>query len=167
MTFKILLGTDPALKGLPEHCRRALESQARTILERIEAPGIAPVVSILACSDGTIRRLNRRWLGRDRLTNVISFQSPQMSAAARRHGPVPLRRGALGRHFGENKGEKIFLGDIAVGIERSSAEAARAGMEARDRLAELVFHGLMHILGYTHGTMPKMPRATVHRRGHP
>ncbi len=154
MAFKILLTVDPDLEPPSVGCARVLRARAREVLRRIQAPGVVPVVSLLACSDRAIRRLNGRWLGKDRPTNVISFQSPEMSAAVKRLGPVPLRMGALGKHFGGRRGE-IFIGDIAVGVERAAAEAGRAGMDVRERIAGLVFHGLMHVLGYTHRTMPR------------
>ena len=155
MSFKILLSIDPALGQSRGGYARSIKAEASEVLRRIQAPGIVPVVSLLACSDRVIRKLNRRWLGKDRPTNVISFQSPEMSAAVKRLGPVPLRKGAIAGHLRGRRGE-VFLGDIAVSVERAAAEAGRAGMDARERIARLVFHGIMHILGYTHRTMPDL-----------
>ncbi len=156
MPSQILLEIDQTLGNLPPKYRSVIESQARKVLRRCQTAGIVPIVSILACSDATIRAINRRWLKRDRATNVIAFRSVTMEAAVKHYGPVPLRKNALQKYFGSAKGIKFFLGDLAIGIERAIAEAREAGQNPADRIGDLVVHGLLHIIGYNHAGMKKV-----------
>jgi probable rRNA maturation factor len=85
-------------------------------------------LSVVIMDDEQIRDLNRTYLGHDRPTNVISF--PQQE--------------------GEGPPEGTHLGDVVISIERASAEAADAGMSLRDRMLQLLIHGICHLAGYDH-----------------
>jgi probable rRNA maturation factor len=84
-------------------------------------------VSVVLTSDRAIRTLNRRWRGRDRPTNVLSFPAP----AAARGGP---------RH----------LGDIVLAYETVAREARAEGKPLDHHIAHLALHGFLHLLGYDH-----------------
>jgi len=71
-----------------------------------------------------IRRLNRRWLGRDELTDVISF-------------PLRLPDGAL-------------AGDVYICPWMAARAARELGIPARLELVRLIVHGVLHVLGYHH-----------------
>ena len=88
-------------------------------------------LSILIASDGEIRRLNRKYFRRDRPTNVISF---------------PLEAGAV---FPQEDGPRI-LGDVVVSTDTASREAREAGISLEERFAQLLIHGVLHLLGYAH-----------------
>jgi probable rRNA maturation factor len=87
---------------------------------------------VVLVDDGAIRELNREYLGRDRPTNVISF--PQQEG----DGPG-------GDH----------LGDVVISVERAAAEAADAGIQAMERLRQLLVHGICHLCGYNHEDVPE------------
>jgi len=151
----ILVGTDPRLRGARAARREAVVRAALgRALSLVGGGRVEPVVSVLLCGEARIRAVNREWLGRDRPTNVISWRSP--AAAARRGGPVPLARGALARAFRGARGE-LFLGDLAIGVTWAARQARAAGLGEEEWLAALAFHGLMHLLGYTHRNMPRRP----------
>jgi probable rRNA maturation factor len=84
------------------------------------------IVSLAIVSDVTIRRLNRRYAGKNAATDVLSFP-----AGGPRAG-VPL------------------LGDIviAAGVARRQAKEARHSIAQEVKL--LALHGLLHLLGYDH-----------------
>jgi probable rRNA maturation factor len=87
-------------------------------------------LSVLLCDDETIARLNGRWRGQEKPTNVLSFPAPPLQGAT----PV----------------EKIPLGDIAIAYETLAREAEETGKTVPDHLSHLVVHGFLHLLGYDH-----------------
>lgn len=83
-------------------------------------------VAIALVADGEMRRMNRRFRGKDRPTDVLSFPS-----GAPRTGPR-------------------LLGDIAIGVGVARRQAKRAGHAYGEELRLLALHGLLHLLGYDH-----------------
>lgn len=88
-------------------------------------------LSVLLTNDDEIARLNARWRGRPRATNVLSFPAVE--------GPAPGPRGG-------------FLGDIALAFETLVREAADAGIALADHVSHMMVHGILHLLGHDHGT---------------
>ncbi len=89
-------------------------------------------LSVILTSDRAIRSLNRRWRGRDKPTNVLSFPSPPERSGKRPRG-VP-------RH----------LGDIVLAYETVTREARAEGKPLDHHIAHLALHGFLHLLGYDH-----------------
>ena len=79
-------------------------------------------IAILLTGDETVRDLNRRFLGKDRPTNVLAFPDAE-----------PGR-----------------LGDIALAFGVCATEAAEQAKPLADHLRHLVVHGVLHLLGYDH-----------------
>ena len=73
-------------------------------------------------NDGSIRNLNRKYLGRNTLTDVISFQADMPG--------IPL------------------LGDIIIDINVANRQKEHRTLE--EELQVLFLHGLLHLLGYDH-----------------
>ncbi|HWP84904.1 MAG TPA: rRNA maturation RNase YbeY [Terriglobia bacterium] len=99
-------------------------------------------------SDRAIRRLNGRFRGINRATDVLSFP-------ARPHaGP-----------------EAEFLGDILISVETARRNAARFGMRLEDEIKALILHGLLHLQGQDHerdqGQMARNERRWAARLGLP
>jgi probable rRNA maturation factor len=89
-------------------------------------------VSLVLCGDAEIKKLNRRWRGFDRATDVLSF--PQME----------------GEMVPQPKQAPLVLGDVVISIPTARRQAKEAGKELNDELALLWVHGLLHLLGYDH-----------------
>jgi len=87
-------------------------------------------LSVLLCDDETIARLNGRWRGQEKPTNVLSFPAPRLPVAS--------------------PDEQMPLGDIAVAYETLAREAEENGKTVSDHLSHLVVHGFLHLLGYDH-----------------
>jgi probable rRNA maturation factor len=85
-------------------------------------------VSIVLADDGFIRTLNRDHRGKDRATNVLAF--------ALEAGPL-------------EPGPRL-LGDIVLAYETTAREAMEFGRTLSDRLAHLVAHATLHLIGYRH-----------------
>jgi probable rRNA maturation factor len=96
---------------------------ARTLkLER--APG---AVGVLVTGDAEIRRINKRHLGHDYATDVISF----------------------------GLGEKGTAGDLVVSADTARSTAKELGLPYREELARYLVHGTLHLLGYDDVTPAK------------
>jgi len=76
------------------------------------------------------RRLNGRFRGRDKATNVLSFPA----------APLPAGAAAAARP----------LGDLVICPPVLRAEARAQQKTLRAHWAHLVVHGMLHLLGYDH-----------------
>jgi probable rRNA maturation factor len=85
--------------------------------------------SVLLVDDDQIREFNKRYLKRDRPTNVISFA---------------MTEGAFGDVHPE------ILGDIIISVETAARDAETGRLDFMDELEFLLIHGLLHLLGYEH-----------------
>lgn len=83
-------------------------------------------VSVLFCGDRRMARLNRRWRGKDRPTDVLAFPAEGVSPG--------------------------FLGDIVISIPYASRQARRRGESRAREVDRLLLHGYLHLLGYDHET---------------
>lgn len=103
---------------------------AQAVFEHDGASSAAEL-SVLLANDTFVQSLNRKFRGKDKPTNVLSFPN------------APTPAGALYE-------EPSSLGDIALAFETVKAEAQTQGKSFDDHLAHLVVHGVLHLLGYDH-----------------
>jgi probable rRNA maturation factor len=89
-------------------------------------------VNVVIVDDPMIRRLNRRFRGQDKSTDVLSFSY-------------------LGDDGAPDGGDGV-AGDVYVSHQTLSRDARRLGVEARDLSLRIVVHGLLHVIGYDHDT---------------
>jgi probable rRNA maturation factor len=80
-------------------------------------------------SDRAIRTINRDYLGRDKVTNVISFA---------------MQEGEFGTVNPD------VLGDVVISADTAAREAEGGGETFLARLYFLLMHGILHITGYDH-----------------
>ncbi|MDD5224651.1 MAG: rRNA maturation RNase YbeY [bacterium] len=108
--------------------RRKIRNLVRTIFTASGFPrGSGPSageLSLVFSDDSFISELNLRYLGRKGPTNVLAF---------------PL-----------SEDESEFLAEIIISVETAAREARGAGISREERLAELLVHGILHLLGYDH-----------------
>jgi len=76
-------------------------------------------------TDPEIHDLNRRYRGKDRPTDVLSF---------------PLAD-AL---------QSSLLGEVVISVETAARQAQRRGHSLREELQTLLIHGVLHLVGYDH-----------------
>ena len=103
-------------------------ARARRFLNRALglAGGRARELSLVICGDGRMRTLNRRYRGKDRTTDVLSFPAG-----------------------GDGRG---FLGDLVVSAPEARRQARAAKVAFPAVMEKLLLHGLLHLLGYDHET---------------
>lgn len=89
------------------------------------------------CGDRAMREANRRFRGRDAVTDVLSFAD----------GPT-----AQAGH----------LGDLLICVPQARRQARAHGHQTSDEVRVLLLHGLLHCAGYDHesdrGEMEKLER---------
>lgn len=118
----------------------------RSWLARVAPARARGAVTIVLASDGTVRRLNRRYRGVDAPTDVLSFPAGP---------PIDGRRDP-------------FLGDVVIARGVARRQARQAGHPEHAEWRVLALHGLLHLLGYDHETDDgRMARveARLRRRG--
>ncbi len=93
-------------------------------------------VSIVLTTDEHIHELNRDYRGKDKPTDVLSFQQLDESEPPRLLGGSP------------DMEEPVVLGDVVVSVETASRQAAERDRTLDDEIALLVAHGMLHLLGY-------------------
>jgi len=120
----------PEVYGTRSACLRADIRRLCRQLARDFKPDAA-VVNVIFVNDRQIHALNRRFLKRDRPTNVISFNTNEPR--------IP--------------GEPRLLGEVYVSRDRARAQAREYGVTYGSELRRLVLHGLLHLLGLTHRQM--------------
>jgi probable rRNA maturation factor len=109
---------------------RIAEAAAMATASAVPGFPAGRTVSILLTDDARIAALNALWRGKEGPTNVLSFPAP----------PAPL--GAEG---------ELPLGDIVLGCETVTKEAAASHLTLTDHISHLLVHGLLHLVGYDHG----------------
>lgn len=89
--------------------------------------GLKGEVDVLLAGDRTLRRLNRKYRGKDKATDVLSFPAAEELAGA--HG-----------------------GDLAISLDTAKRQADEHGHTLRDEVRVLLLHGLLHLSGMDHET---------------
>ena len=98
---------------------------ARFLARVRRAAGLKGSVNVLVTSSAEMKSLNRRFRGKDKPTDVLSFP------------PGP-------------DAPKQFAGEIAISAEIASQNARDLGHSAAEEVKILVLHGMLHLSGYDH-----------------
>jgi len=83
-------------------------------------------LSIAFVGEEEMRRLNRTWRGKDRVTDVLAF---------------PLAGGGT---------EEELVGEVLVCYPQAKRQAEELGHSPREEVLMLVVHGILHVFGYDH-----------------
>jgi probable rRNA maturation factor len=97
----------------------------RFVARAKRAAGLRGAVTILVTSSHELRRLNHRFRGKDKPTDVLSFPAEMISR---------------GR----------FAGDVAISADIAAQNARRLGHSPGEEVKVLALHGLLHLAGYDH-----------------
>ncbi len=117
---------------------RAFERLLEGLAKRYRLP--APEVSLAFVGERAIRTLNRKFMKKDRPTDVLSF---------------PLgEKGPDG---------KYYLGDIVIAVPVAFRQARTRGHSLDRELRLLAIHGYLHLLGYDHFAGIEEEERKLHR----
>jgi rRNA maturation RNase YbeY len=97
-------------------------------------------LSIVFTGGTSIRKMNWRYRRKDKITDVLAFPL--------REGKV-LRAGSPGA---------AALGDVVICVPQAFRQAKTAGKTPLEETALLLIHGILHLLGYDHVTLPQEKR---------
>jgi len=113
---------------VPAEIRAVIQAAAGVpeVAARLPAEGWELALKI--SGDRELRRLNRRFLGEDHATDVLSFPSGEGEPGA-------------------------YLGDIVISWPAVTRQAREFGHPEESELALLAVHGFLHILGWDHATV--------------
>jgi probable rRNA maturation factor len=107
----------------------------RVLRDAARSLRVSGELALVFAGDGVLKRLNGRYRGKDRPTDVLSFPGPG---------------GAEG------------LGDVLISVPAAERNARRLGRTLGQELDVLALHGFLHLLGYDHetddGTMDRLER---------
>ena len=105
----------------------------------LAAEGYPPTaeLSVILVTDEAMARLHQAALGQEGPTDVLSF---------------PVDRLAPGRPPLSAEGPPVVVGDVYLAPRYIDAQARSLDLDGRDELALMVTHGVLHCLGYDHGT---------------
>jgi probable rRNA maturation factor len=109
----------------------AFESLAVFVLRMEDAPD-AVELSVALVDSAEISRLNAAYRGVDGPTDVLSFGCDE---------PEPVA-----------SDEPISIGDVVIAPEVALRQATELGTTAESELDLLLVHGVLHLLGYDHGS---------------
>lgn len=110
--------------------RKRIRTLAADLLDKEGVSGKVEI-SIAIVGDRKMRELSKKYKGEDKTRNVLSFS--QMEGA-----PT------------HNQAEALILGDVVISYPEVIREASKEEVLVDDKIAELVEHGIMHLLGINH-----------------
>lgn len=96
----------------------------RALLAAQQCVALQGEVTVMLTDDKGIRSLNRRFRGKNKPTDILSF---------------PAADTQLG-----------IAGDLAISVETAARQAAAEGHPLRIELRILILHGVLHLAGYDH-----------------
>jgi len=104
----------------------------KAVFDTLEKNGIkGPIeVSVAIIGDRKMKTLNKKYRNIDKTTNVLSFSQNEGTR-------MPIS-------------DKVYLGDVVISYPVVISEAAQYNKLVDDWIAELVEHGVTHLLGIHH-----------------
>ncbi|MEF8846961.1 MAG: rRNA maturation RNase YbeY [Candidatus Paceibacterota bacterium] len=92
-------------------------------------------ISLAVVGENRIRKLNKRYRGKNKVTDVLSFPEQEVKIDEFKIGP---------------KKETDDLGEIVICLKRVKKNARRNDKDVREELTLVLIHGVLHLLGYDH-----------------
>ena len=122
----MISGPPEAVRGSTVDVGR-LRRRARCVLSAIGQS--RSELSVALVDDEQIAELNAQWRDKPRPTDVLSFSLVEGDFADHRAG---------------------MLGDVVISVETAAAQAAALHRGLDERVARLMIHGVLHLIGYDH-----------------
>jgi probable rRNA maturation factor len=121
-------------KSLPRFARAEIGDWVESAIKAIKRAKAAPFdvgeVSIVFVDDDAMRSLNKRYRGKNKTTDVLTFPAEDDDS------PNTSRQ----------------LGDIVISVDQAKRQAAEEGHSLATEVRYLLLHGLLHAYGYDHET---------------
>ena len=95
-------------------------------------------LSLLACSNKEIKKLNRAYLGKNKITNVLAWPAEKLNESCNSKKQI------------KRINNKTFLGDIAISFDYCLKEAKMYKRSFDKHCCHLLVHAVLHLMGYDH-----------------
>ncbi|MGD0824827.1 MAG: rRNA maturation RNase YbeY [Terriglobales bacterium] len=109
-------------KRVPDLTELALD---RFVARARRAAGLKGTINVLLTTSAEMKSLNRRFRGKDKPTDVLSFPA-------------------------ESDAHKKLAGEIAISAEIAAQNARSLGHSSAEEIKILVLHGILHLRDYDH-----------------
>ena len=119
------------------------EETAEKVIEAMNNPkGLEVAIDFV--SEKEIKRLNNEFREIDRVTDVLSFPSFQLSV-----GEVLDTDDEMVLMFKQDNGF-IHFGVMALCLKQTKRQAKEFGVSVESEIKKLVIHSMLHLMGYDH-----------------
>ena len=115
---------------------KAVSGLAKAVLKDLGCRDNAEL-SILLTDNKGIQELNKRYLKKDKPTDVLSFPVGDFNSELLTPNP------------------ELILGDIVISIETAKTQAKENGVAFYEEIARLLIHGILHLFGFDHDRSSK------------
>lgn len=107
-------------------------------------------IGVYLVGDKKISRLNKKYKGKEEVTDVLSFNYLNYEYALRvAQGQKDKANEGENKELDKLKSNK-YLGDIVVCVDQALKQAPRYHNTFEEEIAQLVAHGVLHLLGVHH-----------------
>ena len=93
--------------------------------------------SLAFVDDKTIKKLNKTYRGKNKVTDVLSFEDNF-------------------ENFIDLSSKEKYLGEIVICVPQAKRQAKDVGCSLNNEVTRLLIHGLAHISGYDHENVSKI-----------
>lgn len=104
-------------------------------------------LSILLTENNNIQELNKRYLKKDKPTDVLSFPMYE------KHGKKGVKGGRwknISPYPPFRIAHPVILGDVVISVETAKMQAKERGITVGEEMARLLVHGILHLIGFDH-----------------
>jgi probable rRNA maturation factor len=123
------------------------QKTAELVLKTVGVKGKTEI-SLAIVGDGRIRKLNKIYRGRNRVTDVLAFGDKSVLTYLAKAFPR-LKKGKDLEFVNPPDGIKR-LGEVIICYPRAKKQAKQLGHSLEKELTILLIHGILHLLGYEH-----------------
>lgn len=123
--------------------QETMQKIAESVLIMKNQPTDEIAVGIFVVGAGEIQEINREYRNKDKATDVITFRLMDTASGKK------LNKENFPLDYDYDNGG-LYLGDIFICYEVAQNQAGEMGHSTDREIAELLVHGMLHILGHDH-----------------
>ena len=124
---------------------KMFQRAAETVLKTVGLKNKTEI-SLAIVGDGRMRKLNKMYRGRNRVTDVLAFANKSVIPYLAKAFPR-LKKGENVKFIEPPDGVKR-LGEVIICYSRAKKQAKRLEHSLEKELTILLIHGILHLLGY-------------------
>ena len=110
-------------------------------------------LSIVFVGEGRIKKINRKYRKKDRVTDVLAFGQSQESKVKSQKFPILPKK-------------ELELGELVICLSEVKKNAKSSNLDSNEELARVLIHGILHLLGYEHEKSEKKVQEMERKQEH-